>query len=213
MRYLALIIMVILAFTACSTGASYESRTGFLQKYDGLKRVSVENVHYFEKVDDANLSSYDKIFVPDIKVFSNTAVQTSSEHGLYTQITAYATAAYRKNIMKSSANYTLVDVAQKGTIMMEIAISVVEVHPGEKGWDSLSAFPLSLNESTQKTYEKGNVRLLIEARITDVMSKKLLARSMRVIMEEEVRVETDKLLFKDLQASLDRWLYEAAIRY
>jgi len=207
------IIASVLIFSACTTNLNYQIRTGFLDNYDGLKKVSTNEIHFFENIDDANLSAYDKIYIPDIKVFSNTSVQTAQENELYTQITAYTTAAYRKNIMKKSANYSLVDVAQEGTIIMQIAISTVEVHPKDKEWDNMTALPLSMTESTQKTYQEGSARLLIEARISDAMNDKLLARSMRVIMDQEIRSNDDRLSFKDLQASLDRWLYKTVIKH
>lgn len=201
-----------LIFSACSV-ASDPLRTGFLSDYDGFQHVSAGDMHYFQRLDDANLSWYDKMFIPEIKVFSNTAEPSFGDSRLYSEITAYTTAAYRKNIMKKSANYCLVDVAQEGTMLMEIAISTVEVHPSDEKWDNLTALPFSINDRTKKSYEEGSVRILIEARISDAMNNDLLARSMRVIMKEEVRVDSDQLSFKDIQASLDRWLYDSAIAY
>ncbi len=206
-------VSVLLLLCACSTTSGIKSRTGFLKEYTGLKQVDKHGYHYFQNLDNADLSLYDKIFIPEIKVIANTEKPTPKQCRLYKQIAAYTTAAYRKNIMKRSANYTLVDVAQKGTLLMQIAVSAVEVHLDDDEWDNLRALPLALNDMTRKRYQEGTVRLLIEARISDAMSNKPLARSMRVIMEEEVHTSADDLEFKQLQASLDRWLYTAAVKY
>ena len=215
MKFLHIISLLfsLLFFTACSANFKYELRTGFLDSYDGLEKVSTDKVHFFQTMDDANLSAYDKIYIPDIKVFSNTQETSPTDNKLYTLISEYTSAAYRKNIMKSSANYSMVDVAQEGTIIMQIAISAVEVYPHNEEWDNLSAIAFTLNESTQKQYKKGNVRLLIEARITDAMNEKLLAHSMRVIMDEEIHSNKKYLSFSNIQASLDKWLYKAIIKH
>ena len=204
--------VTLVALSACSTSASYQFRTGFFSEYDKLERVTKDEFRFFEKIGDVDLNSYGKIVVPDIKVLPNVADSTPQENELYTQISAYTSAAYRKNIIKNSSNYTLVDVPQQGALIMQIAISLVEVHPEDKSWDNLIAFPFSLNASTYTSFQEGNVRVLIEARITDAMSSEVLARSMRVMMEEEVRLHADNIEFKDVQASLDRWLREAMVK-
>jgi hypothetical protein len=99
-------------------------------------------------------------------------------------------------------------------MVMQIAISMVEVHPEDKNWDQLSALPFTLDAETYSVYSEGSARLLIEARISDAMSGKLLARSIRIVMGEEVKVHNNAYLqFKDLQAALDTWLYEAMLRH
>jgi hypothetical protein len=193
---------------------TYHNRTGFFKSYDEFKPTSHDNFLFFHKEDDANLSHYDKIFIPDIKILSYTANMNSEDNKLYTQIAAYSTAAYTKNIIKNSANYKVVDVAQKGAMVMQIALSIVEVHPEDANWDQLSALPFTLDASTYSAYSEGNARLLIEARISDAMNGKLLARSMRIVMEEEIKAHDDThLQFKDVQTALDRWLYEAVLKH
>ncbi len=211
--HLISLLLSLLILCACSANYKFQLRTGFLDSYDGLEKVSADKVHYFKTMDDANLSAYDKIYIPDIKVLSNTTRSTPKENKLYTLISEYTSAAYRKNIMKNSANYSMVGVAQEGTIIMQIAISTVEVHTQDKEWDNLSALAFCLNESTLEKYKEGNVRLLIEARITDAMNEKLLAHSMRVIMDEEIRTNKEYLAFSNVQASLDKWLYKAVIKH
>jgi uncharacterized protein DUF3313 len=152
-----------------------------------------------------------RVWLDPDKMKSQTSPQ---DNRLYAQVSAYSTAAYTKNIIKNSANYKVVDVAQKGAMVMQIALSMVEVHPEDANWDQLSALPFTLDASTYTVYNEGNARLLIEARISDAMSGRLLARSMRIVMEEEIRTHGGAYLeFKDLQAALDTWLYEAVFKH
>jgi len=212
--YLLSLLLASFLFTACSTTQVYHNRTGFFKSYDEFKPVAHSGSLFFHKEEDANLSRYDKIFIPDIKVLAHTAKTSPEDNKLYTQIAAYSTAAYTKNIIKNSANYKVVDVAQKGAMVMQIALSMVEVHPEDKNWDQLSALPFTLDATTYSAYSEGNARLLIEARISDAMSGKLLARSMRIVMKEKIKAHDDThLQFKDLQTALDRWLYEAVLKH
>jgi len=212
--YLLSLLLISFVVTACSTTQIYHNRTGFFKSYDEFKPVAHSSSLFFHKEEDANLSVYDKMFIPEIKVLAHTTQVSPEDNKLYAQIAAYGTAAYTKNIIKNSANYKVVDVAQKGAMVMQIAISMVEVHPEDDNWDQLSALPFTLDAQTYSVYSEGNARLLIEARVSDAMSGRLLARSMRIIIKEEVRLHNDAhLQFKDLQSALDTWLYEAVFKH
>lgn len=201
-------------FTACSTAKTYQNRTGFLTSYESMMKVPGSNSLYFETMADSNLSAYEKILIPDIIVLSNTPTSTPSENSLYTLVTAYTSAAYRKNIIMSSSNYDVVDVAQKDAIVMQIALSMIEVHPEDKHWDKLSALPFSLNASTYAAYQEGNVRLLVEVKITDAMDGRVLARSILAVEDEKIILhDPGRLQFKDIQAALDKWLNESVIKH
>ncbi len=199
--------------SGCATQQPHQNRSGFLGSYEFSAQAVSDKTYYFETLEGADLSAYEKILVPEIKVIPNTKSQSAQENVLYDQISSYATAAYRQNIIKNSANYTLVDVAQVDTLIIQIAVSMVEVHPDDKEWDNLSALALSLNPQTFMRYQEGDARLLVEARISDAISGKVLARSMRIVMEEKISLHEDQLQFQDVQAALDRWLNEAVIKH
>jgi uncharacterized protein YceK len=207
-RTFALIALV----SGCSSHSPHHNRTGFLSS-SAAERADTKETRWFKTMEGVDLSRYEKILVPEIRVLPNTKTHTAREYVLYAQISSYATAAYRQNIMQNSANYTLVDVPQADAILLQIAISMVEVHPDDKDWDDMSALAFSLNPQTYTAYQEGDARLLIEARISDAVSGKLLAQSARIVMEEEVRLHAEQLQFQDLQAGLNRWLNEAVVRH
>jgi len=204
---------ILLSIMGCSATAAHQNRTGFLHSYENLENEQIQSFFFFEIMPDANLSVYTKILIPDIKVIAGTQSSTAKENELYIQTSAYATAAYRKNIIKNSANYTVVDVAQKDTIIMQIALSMVEVHPDDSSWDNLTSLPFSLTSNSYTSYAEGNVRLLVEAKISDAMDNRLLAHSMRIIMDEEISLhDGNKLQFIDFQKALDTWLNKALVK-
>lgn len=208
---------IVLALAAlvsgCASQQPHQNRSGFLGSYAFSAQADSDKTYYFETLKGADLSAYKKILVPDVEVIPNTTSQSSQENILYEQISSYASAAYRQNIIKNSSNYTLVDVAQVDTMIIQIAVSVVEVHPDDKAWDNLSALAFSLSPQNFMRYQEGDARLLVEARITDAISGKVLARSMRIVMEEKISLHGEQLEFQDFQAALDRWLDEAMIKH
>ena len=142
MKSLTLFILALVALAGCSS-KPVPSSTGFLHSYNGLKPVSSDKTHLFSKNKDVNLSSYTKLFIPDVKVIALSEDIRPYDRELFTQISAYSTASYKKLISKKSSNYELVDVAQKGTLILEVALSMVE------GSTVSKAQPLAFKNSSQ----------------------------------------------------------------
>ncbi len=122
------------------------------------------------------------------------------------QVSTYATAVYRKMIMKHSSNYQLVDVGQKEALVINIFISLAEIMPDQRGIDAI-------NSISFKDVQSKQAYLLIEVRTTDAMSGELLARSMQVIEDEKIILQSDAISFKDLQNALDKWLDSAVVKH
>ena len=186
-------------------GACSFKGTGFLTSYKGLKPLYTDTMHYFYKSPDVNLSQYRKIFIPDIKILALTKDQGPSDYELYNTISAYTTASYKKMLMKKSANYELVGVAQKHTMVMQIALSMVKVNEQTKTLDQLETLPFKVQKKSQDAYSKAEARLMIEVKTTDAMSGKILARSVHVMVDEKVQ-SRQKIKFSDIQRALDAWL-------
>jgi hypothetical protein len=198
-------VLLVFVLGAC---VSKQTTTGFLESYDDLKPVSsAKRLHFFNA--DANLSAYTKILIPEIKVLSNSREQTPYDRSLYAKISAYTTASYRKIIMKNSANYEVVDVPQKGAMVMNIALSMVQITDVDTTLEDLKPLAFKKDYSTDNAYLQGKARLLIEVKTTDALSSRVLARSLHVLIDEKVSATEEKLRFKDIQASLDAWLAQS----
>ncbi len=199
-------VLCILVFALYMSGCSSAKRTGVLGSYGSLSPVSKGKLHFFQKSDDTNLTSYKKVIVPPIKVMSLVSEESPQLMKLSAEVSAYATAVYRKLIMKHSSNYELVDVGQKNTLIINIFISLIEVLPEGEGLDAISSISF-------KATQGENVHLLIEVRTVDAMNGKELARSMKVIEGEGIVSKSDTLCFKDLQKALDKWLDNAIVKH
>ena len=191
-----------LFFNACTTSFN---GTGFLASYEGLSAVPSSKMHYFYKTPDVNLSGYTKILIPDIQVIPSSKTLQAYDHKLYRTVSAYTTASYRKILMKNSANYTVVDVAQKETLVMSMAISLVVFPQGAKDLDKLSMLSFKLDEHSEEAFSASKARLMIEVKTTDAMNNKLLARSVHVMVDHKIHAEK-KLRFTDIQTAIDAWL-------
>lgn len=201
LRAIVSLVFIVLVFTACSS----PKRTGALEPYELLQPVAKDKLHFFKQSKDVDLSGYAKVLVPPIKVLSLLPEDTPQQINLNNQVSAYATAVYRKLIIKYSSNYQLVDVGQKNTLVMNIFISLVKVSPEEEGLRGISSIPFT-------AVPMDGVHLLIEVRTTDAMSGRVLARSMQVIEDEKIVPEADVLKFTDLQKALDSWLDRAIVK-
>jgi len=180
-------IALLLLLSACST-----LQTGFFSSYEGMKKLD-ENF-YFSKVDDANLSAYDKVFIPEVKLMTNRGKLTPAQHQLNIELKAYATRGYRRTINQKK----LVNVGQKNTLVIQIALSLAHIDKTKKGLDAVEFLPLSADDTSKELH------LVIEVQSVDIMTSKVLSRSVRIIMNEDVNVK--ELSFKDVQPSLDAWL-------
>ncbi len=186
-------IVLVLFFSACAT-----NEKGFFNAYEGLKKI--DNNFYFEQIDEANLSAYDKVFVPEVKLMVNQGEIEPAAHQLNIEIKAYATKGYRKKI----SHYKRVDIRQKGTIELRIALSLASLEKNKKGLNALNFRPISSSETEEKLY------LVVEIEAVDVMTSKRLSRCVRIITDKNI--DTSNLSFKEIQASLDSWL-STTIRY
>ncbi len=198
-----LYVCVLILISGCTVHKRLPS-TGFLERYDQLKPMPSHKVHFFAKQRDANLSSFTKLLIPDIQVVTLPQDMSAYDRELYTQISAYATAGYRKMIDKYSKNYTLVDVAQKNALLMQIALSAVSLDASDIY--SAEVMPFSLDVNTRSVYSGSKVYLLVEVNTKDAFSGETLARSLQVVTDVPVTAMGKELRISDLQPAIDTWL-------
>ncbi len=194
-----LCLLVLSAFYACAPLSS--SNTGFLDRYDGLEPVASNRFHLFSNDAQMDLSSYNKLLIPEIEVLPLHDHPSAYDRELYTQISAYATASYRKMIKRFSSNYQLVDVPQKETLVMYIALSLVSLQETE-----IEPIAFSKNRQNQALFDTGKVALLVEVKTKDAFSNKTMTRSVQVIDTTPIVSLQERIRFNDLQHSLDAWL-------
>jgi len=200
-KWFLLLLVAFLTLVGCSS-KSRLVHTGFLKGYENLKPLSTRANHLIYKESDANLSAYTKLYIPEIKVLSLSPEISPYDRELYAKVSAYCTASYKKLISKKSANYELVGVGQKGTLVLEVALSLVDGN----NLDKAKAVAFVKKHHNAKLYEEGRTHLLVEVKTRDAMNNKVLVQSMRLMDEKKIKVTSKQIQFKDLQPALDAWL-------
>lgn len=175
--------------------------TGFFKNYETLKTQTAPS-----------LKKYTKIKVAPIQVVPAIAPdkQTTSQKKMYADIAAYLNEEYKK-IISTSGSYTLTDKDAEDTLVLESAISAVEVHFDDKEWNQLSPIAMGLDVVSFNAYMYEYVRLLGEMRLVDASTKAVVSRNLTIIKENPIFITGDDLEFKNVKASLDNWLAQVKI--
>jgi len=204
----ASVIITTLLFTGCANRNMQAKNSGFLKSYDNLEENDKLDGTRVMVTPGSDFTKYENIYVADVQVKSSIPESewTPEQKILFEKITAYLTNGY-KNMLRDGTGYRLVeDKNTPNTIVFEAAISAVEVHFDDMQWYQFTPITLGLTVAARATYVDGAVRILGEARISDAATGKVLLRGMRLQKGEEISTDADKLVFKDLKPSLDKWL-------
>lgn len=137
--------------------------TGFFQDYEAIQAAP-----------QSSLKKYTNIRVAEVQVVPAIAPenQTASQKKMYKDIAAYLNQEYKK-LINASGRYTLVEKDTKNTLVLESAISAVEVHFDDKEWNQLSPIAMGLDVVSFNAYMYEFVRLLGEMKLVDAESGKV----------------------------------------
>ena len=201
--FISMILLTIVMMSGCSSRNIEVKNSGFFKEYDSIKTKG-STFYQDSKVD---LSSYKNIVVTPVLVISaiKENEQTPEQKKLYKDISEYLTSEYKKEISKSG-KYTLVDSSTPNSLILESAVSTVEVHLGDEKWNQFSPISMGLSVVSFNVYMDEDVRLLGEKRLVDSTSGDVLSRSMHILRDEKVIINGDKLEFSDIKPALDSWL-------
>ena len=177
----------------------------------GSRHVQAKNSGFFKDYSEVNIkedkSLYKNIILEPVIVISSITKdkQTDTQVKLYKKISAYLTLKL-KNRIKENSRYKLVDNKAKDTLILQSAISTVEVHFEDKNWDNNTPVTLGLSAMSFSIYMDEAVRILGEGRLVDSMTGEVISRSMNISKDDIVSVNGDSLVFSDLKPALDTWL-------
>lgn len=175
--------------------------TGFFKDYEAIEAAT-----------QSSLKKYTSIKVAEVQVIPAIALekQTPSQKKMYQDIAAYLKQEYKK-LIHASGRYTVVEKATKNTLVLESAISAVEVHFDDKEWNQLSPIAMGLDVISFNAYMYEFVRLLGEMKLVDAESGKVLSSNLNIIKDEKIFITGDDLEFKNVKASLDGWLAQVKV--
>lgn len=203
MAFTAIVLGLAVLFSGCETAKEGPVvNTGSFKNYEALQTQAAPS-----------LKKYKKIKVTPIKVVPAIAIdkQTASQKKMYADIAAYLNEEYKKIITLSEV-YTLTDKDDENTLILESAISAVEVHFDDKEWNQLTPIAMGLDVVSFNAYMYEYVRLLGEMRLVDADTKVVVSRKLSILKENPIFITGDDLEFKNVKASLDSWLAQVKIK-
>lgn len=206
MKLQAVVTGLVLGLAVLTSGCGSKQvgpavNTGFFENYTNIETPL-----------NASLKKYTKIQVAPIQVVPaiELAKQTQSQKKMYKAIVTYLNKEYRK-IITASGRYTIADKKAKDTLVLQSAISTVEVHFDDKKWNQLSPIAMGLDVVSFNAYMYEFVRVLGEMRLVDSVSGEVITRNLTILKDEKVSITGDDLKFKNLKPGLDAWLRQVKV--
>jgi ribosomal protein S17E len=189
------------------TNSSGFFNSGFFKDYEQLNKQIKPKASEVQSKHVAGLSTYKNIIIAPVKIISSIPKeqQTESQKNLYKSISGYLTSKYKVELA-NGLKYALVEEPSKSTLVLETAISAVEVHFDDASWYQFSSIPMGLTEVSSNIYMNKDVRILGEKRLVDSQTGAVLNRSMNIIRDATISVDSDNLEFKNIRPALDGWV-------
>ena len=158
------------------------------------------------------VASYTKIKVSPVLVVSGILAgeESASQKKMYKEISEYLTSEYKK-IVKNSGRYSLSTASAEDTLILESAISTVEIHSDDPSWNQLTPIAMGLDTISFNAYMYEFVRVLGESKLVDSMTGKVVSRSMKIQNDHKINITGDDLVFKDIKPALDSWLAQVKV--
>lgn len=215
MKLSTIFAVALIAFAFLINGCAGKSvaakNSGFFNDYTQLK--SSDGLSAAKSFKEYDLSKYKTVLISPVQVIAMIpeAQQSDSQKMLYKKISEYVTEGYKSEIQKNS-NFKVVDTKEQDTIVLESAISTVEVHFDDKKWNQFSPIAMDVTVTSFNSYIYGNVRVLGEKRIVDATTGETILESMEIIKDEKIILNSEILKFENIKPALDKWI-ELAVKH
>ena len=206
LQILAISTMVGLTFLLSGCGSrtvEVSTNTGFFENY---KQTTTQT-----KVKPTP-TNYLKIQIAPVQVVSGMTqgTETPSQKKMYAEIAAYLNAGY-KEIVNANARYSISDSKANDTLVLESAISTVEVHYDDPSWNQHTPIEMGLDTISFNAYMYEFVRVLGESKLVDSLTGKVISRSMKIQKDHKIKITGDDLVFADVKPALDTWLAQVKV--
>lgn len=190
--------------SGCASKSTDAKNSGFFKEYESFSAPKGYTAQRASK--DFDISKYKTVLISPVLVIPAVpeTQQTPSQKKLYKEIAEYVRDGYKREITKSG--YMLVDTKGADTLVLESAISAVEVHFEDEKWNQFSPIAMDVTVTSYNSYVDENVRILGEKRIVDAVSGETMFESMKIIKDEKIILSGESLEFENIRAALDRWI-------
>lgn len=201
---LALSVFALLT-SGCASKNVAAKNSGFFNDYSQLK--SGDGFSAAKSFKEYDISKYKTVLISPVQVIAALpqTEQSDSQKSLYKKISEYVTEGYKKEIQKNTG-FKLVEIKESDSIILESAISTVEVHYDDKSWNQFSPIAMDITVTSYSSYADGNVRVLGEKRIIDAATGETMFESMEIIQDEKIILDGDTLEFENIRPALDKWI-------
>ena len=197
--------------SGCAGKSVAAKNSGFFNDYTQLK--SSDGLSAAKSFKEYDISKYKTVLISPVQVIAALPEleHSDSQRILYKKISEYVADGYKKEIQKNR-NLKLVDIKGPDTLLLESAISAVEVHFDDKKWNQFSPIAMDVTVTSYNSYADGNVRILGEKRIIDAVTGESMFESMEIIKDEKIILEGETLKFENIKPALDKWI-ELAVKH
>ena len=184
--------------TGCSTKTMQATNTGFFDDYTEFDKTQVSK---------PELKKYKKIIITPVEIISVNLEEkrTPRQKELYADVANYVNTSYKKDI-QAGGNYEIVDEKSSNTLILQTAISAVEVHFEDKDWNQFSPIPLDINVVSYSAYKDKDVRILGEVKLIDASSGEIIFKGLNIQENEKIIVAGRHIELEDLIGGLNSWL-------
>lgn len=209
MKFSTIFAVVFSTFALLTSGCASKNvdakNSGFFKEYESFS--SHNNYTAQKALKDFDMSKYKAVFISPVLVISAVpeAQQTPSQKKLYREMAEYVMDGYKREISKNSG-FIIVDVKDADTVVLESAISAVEVHFEDEKWNQFSPIAMDVTVNSYNSYVDENVRILGEKRIVDSSTGETMFESMEIVKDEKIVLSGESLEFENIKPALDRWI-------
>ncbi len=215
MKLSTICAVALLAFTFLVSGCAGKSvaakNSGFFNDYSQLQ--SNDGLSATKSFKEYDISKYKTVLISPVQVIAAVpqSEQSDSQKELYKKISEYVTNGYKREI-QDKTDFRVVDMKEQNSVILESAISTVEVHFDDKKWNQFSPVAMDITVTSYNSYVEGNVRVLGEKRIVNAVTGETMFESMEIIKDEKIILDGETLEFENIRPALDKWI-ELAVKH
>ncbi len=214
MKLSTIFAIALSAFALLTSGCASKNvaakNSGFFNDYSQLQ--SSGDLSAAKSFKEYEISKYKTVLISPVQVIAAVpqSEQSDSQKELYKKISEYVTNGYKREI-QDKTDFRVVDMKEQNSVILESAISTVEVHFDDKKWNQFSPIAMDVTVTSYNSYADGNVRILGEKRIVDATTGETLLESMEIIKDEKIILEGETLEFENIRPAIDKWI-ELAVK-
>ena len=189
----------------CASNKNLTSQhSGFLNDYSSLKQSPHDPAAMIYIAQDVDFATYENVMVAPVRLIANNE-QIKANKGLLKEMSEYMTQKVRTSI-RQNPNFKLVTKPQANTAKIEFALTAVTVDYSDREVYQYIPVAFVITEAARASgASEKDARVVVELRVTDANSAKVLGRAIASQKGKQVTVDKEEKLTLDLlKPALDK---------